>query len=340
MRSPLKDRLLGARLAAEFASQHEPASSSAVELIERHLGADVPSLGDVVGELVHAAGCNAVLGFVSVPNALQLAERSEAEGVLYFTPNNGSIWSGRRGVFYLGVPHEVTASGSVRYLRGELGAERLYILYMPGEFAARSRECTLAAAAAQGMTTQTSEIGESPEGDIGMLEALRSWRPDAVCVLGGTEHVRLAELAKRMNAVGVQPPVLMGRGLLCREFAQLCGQAADGYDFVDCYLRGDAANEEEKQLTQRLGAIDPELVPTASHGWGWDCLRLAVKAFQEAGPRFQDQVAFVEALQRYPGVTGVMSFAADDHNGHWRDDPTTIARFAGGRYTNVSTLDR
>ena len=340
MRSALKDRLLGARLAAEATTEHEPASSSAVELIERHLGADVPSLGDVVSELVHDAGCNAVLGFVSVPNALQLADRSEAEGVLYFTPNNGTIWSGRRGVFYLGVPHEVTASGSVRYLRDELGTERLYILYMPGEFAARSRDCTSTAAAAQGMTTLTSKIGESPEGDIRLLEALRSWRPGAVCVLGGGEHVRLAELVKRMNAVGVQPPVLLGRGLLCREFAQLCGQAADGYDFVDCYLRGDAANEEEKHLTQRLGAIDPELVPTASHGWGWDCLRLAVKAFQEAGPRFQDQVAFVEALKGYPGVTGVMSFAANDHNGHWKDDPTTIARLAGGRYTNVSTLGR
>ena len=340
MRSALEDRLLGARLAAEFTPAHELASSSAVELIERRLGADVSSLGDVVGELVHDAGCNALLGFVSVPNALQLAERAEAEEVLYFTPNNGAVWSGRHGVFYLGVPHEVTASGSVRYLRGVLGTERLYILYMPGEFAARSRDCTLTAAAALGVTTQTSEIGESPDGDIGMLEVLRSWRPDAVCVLGGTEHVRLAELAKRMNVVGVWPPVLMGRGLLCREFAQLSGQAADGYDFVDCYLQGDAANDEEKQLTQRLGAVDPELVPTASHGWGWDCLRLAVKACQEAGPRFQDQVAFIEALKGYPGVTGVMSFAANDHNGHWQDDPTTIARLAGGRYTNVSTLGR
>ena len=150
----------------------------------------------------------------------------------------------------------------------------------------------------------------------------------------------MAELAKHMSSVGVQPPVLMGRGLLCREFAQLSGQAADGYDFVDCYLRGDAANDEEKQLTQRLGAVDSELVPTASHGWGWDCLRLAVKACQEAGPRFQDQVAYLEALTGYPGVTGVMSFTANDHNGHWQDDPTTIARLTGGRYTNVSTLGR
>ena len=104
MRNALEDRALGARLADEFTPEHEQASSSAVELIERRLGADVSSLGDVVGELVHDAGCNALLGFVSVPNALQLAERSEAEEVLYFTPNNGPIWSGRRGVFYLGVP--------------------------------------------------------------------------------------------------------------------------------------------------------------------------------------------------------------------------------------------
>lgn len=134
--------------------------------------------------------------------------------------------------------------------------------------------------------------------------------------------------------------MLHPRGLLCSEFASLTGKASGGHDFTDLYFRNSQAPEEEKALHRYLEAAVPGLVATASHGFGWDCLRLVAEAGRSAGPKSLEQVSYLESLSRYSGATGMLSFTKLDHNGRWWHDPTTIARLSGGRFRVIDTLSR
>ena len=90
----------------------------------------------------------------------------------------------------------------------------------------------------------------------------------------------------------------------------------------------------------RVGTFDrdPETV-TASHGFGWDCLRLLAAALAN-GSGLDEQVAYLESDGPISGATGILRFDASDHNGHRHDNPTTIARLADGRFVPASKLAR
>ena len=131
-------------------------------------------------------------------------------------------------------------------------------------------------------------------------------------------------------------PVLLARGMLCKEFAERSGTDAEGFDFIDLFLRDDGAGEEESALFQAVASAEPGLVVTANHGFGWDCARLIVEGLTHAADDPSRAAAHLETLDSYQGATGTYSFSASDHNGHWRHDPTTFARLSGGRFTSVS----
>ena len=133
--------------------------------------------------------------------------------------------------------------------------------------------------------------------------------------------------------------MLLSRGMVCREFAERCGPAGEGYDFIDLYLRSDEAPAEERALMDRVAAADAKLVTTASHGFGWDGLRLLATALAN-GPGLDEQVAYLESAGPISGATGILRFDASDHNGHRHDNPTTIARLADGRFVPASKLAR
>ncbi|MCH8206007.1 MAG: hypothetical protein IH956_03280, partial [Chloroflexi bacterium] len=56
--------------------------------------------------------------------------------------------------------------------------------------------------------------------------------------------------------------------------------------------------------------------------------------------RLDEQVAYLESGGPISGATGILQFDASDHNGHWHDNPTTIARLADGRFVPASKLAR
>ena len=335
------EQLVGARLAADLTRELRLTLSPALEVVERQLTDASPSVAGAAGDLIRNAGCRALVGILPVPLSIQAAAWAEAAGVLYVTANNNpQLRDGRRRVFHIGVPSEVTAAAAVSYLSGERGAERLAILHPSGSFQVHAAECVRGSAEERGLEVHVRQLGQRPAADVRMLEEMWAWRPDAVCVTGGGLE-RLAALVTRMGgADGGRAVFLGGRGMICREFVQRCGEAAEGYNFIDLYLRDERAPEAERHLMGRLEAAGSGLVATASHGFGWDCMRLAAEAFQQAGPDTDEMVAYLEGLDAYSGATGTLSFSVDDHNGRWRYDPTTIARLSGGQFTVVSTLAR
>jgi Periplasmic binding protein len=234
---------------------------------------------------------------------------------------------------------ELTAEGSVRYLYDERNARRLYILHSGTDFQLYAAECTERAAVRRGMAVKGEQLEAGPEGAWQLLERVRAWKPDAIRLIA-TERPYVAPLIHAARAPGSLPLMLCSSPSVGREFADLVGPAADGYEFTDLFLRNDRATAEERVLTQRLVGAHPEMVLTGNHGFGWDILRLASEAVRVGGAELSGQVAFLESLRAYPGATGPLTFTADDHNGRAAHPPNPISRLVAGQYVTVSASGR
>ena len=332
------EQLLGVRLAAEHLRDESDGPGRELELVEHKLPGDGASLAAGLTERVRSERWDAVLGILPVPLSAEAAQWSEVNGVLYATANNNPrVGGGRRCVFYIGVPSEVTAGASMTYLRDERGAARVAVLHTPGEFQVHAAECMVVAAGRLGIDATAIGAGLAPVRDAELVREIRAYRADAVCVMG-SELDRIVELVPSLGDGGV--PVLLSRGMLCREFAERCGAAAEGFDFIDVYLRTDEALNEEHALMERVARADEKLVVTASHGFGWDCLKLLVEALVHAPEGGGEAAAYLESVDAISGATGMLAFDATDHNGRWRHDPTTVARLTDGRFVPVAKLAR
>lgn len=335
----IREQRLGTRLAVEHTRQLWGPSDD-IELVELEVTADSPSVEEAAAELVHNQGCAVLQGAFSVPLSIRAAEWAEQHQILYVTANNNPLLrDGRRRVFHIGVPSEVTGTAIAKYLAEKRRCQKVGVLHTEQEFQRHAAACTVDALAARGVATRRDAVLDAPSSDLELLERMRTWQADAICILG-SELERLVDLVKTAQKLGSMAPMLHARGLLCREFANLAGKAGEGHEFTDLYLRDARASSEERALHRRLAQVDGTLVATASHGFGWDGLRLLAQAWRAAGPDADAQVEFLEGLRAYEGATGTLSFSETDHNGRWQHDPTTITRLVGGRYTMVNTLGR
>lgn len=335
----IREQMLGARLAADYTRDSWPSSASKFEIIEGKVTSAPSSIDLAARELVYKARCKALMGALTVPLSIQAAEWAEAEHILYLTSNNNPrVGDGRRCVFHIGVPSEMTGKAVANYLKGERKS-RVYLLHTAHDFQKHATYCMAKATVENKISVAYSEVAEDPARDKELLERVRAWRPDAVCILG-SETARLAELVRTAYNLGGLPYTLYTRGMLSREFANLTGNASEGHEFTDLYLRNGLASEEEKALHLYLARANSSLVATANNGFGWDCLRLLAETWRTAGPGADRQVEFLESLQGYSGATGMLTFSAQDHNGRKLHDPTTISRLVKGRFIVVNTLMR
>ncbi len=332
----IEEQRLGARLAAVYSAERGDGNP---ELIEHAVRSEAEVVA-AAEELTAVAGCEMLLGAVNVPVSIAIARWAEAHGMVYMTANNNvRVHDGRRHVFHIGVPSQITTQASADYLAKERGARSVSVLYTSQEFQANAAELCVAAIRLHSTPANGQALPDDPAEDRAFLGRIRAARPDAVYILA-SELERVAGLSRLAHELGGFPPILYARGMICREFVDRVGDIAEGQAFVDIFLRDDRAPAEEKALRESLERFDSNLVATASHGFGWDGLRLLVAAYQAAGADVADQIAFLESLAGYHAATGDLTFTDRDHNGHGPHDPTTIARLENGQFQVVSTVNR
>lgn len=332
----IHEQCVGARLAANHTRDLWGANGPGLDQ-----ATDNPDSIDAgLRELVDGEGCVALEGALSVPLSIRAAEWAEAKGILYATANNNPlVGSGRRHVFHIGVPSEITGSAIARFLVGERGARRAGVLHTGNEFQTHAASCTAAPLRERGVEVIQIELDADGSGDPAVLERVRDWGADAVMIYD-SDTERQVRLVWAAYGLGGLPPFMHSRGILCHQFRDATGPAAEGHFFVDMFLRDSRASAEEQALHDRLAAVNSRLMATASHAFGWDELRLLAEAWRAAGSDAGGQIAYLESLRGYPGSGGPLTFTESDHNGRWTQDPTTIAQLIGGRFTVVSTLDR
>lgn len=336
----IQEQRLGARLAGDYTRELWGASGPAIALVERQVTEDPTSVDAAAEDLVRQEGCAVLEGALSVPLSIRAAQWAEANGVVYATANNNPlVGEGRRHVFHIGVPSEITGQAIARFLVGERGAGNVALLHAGNEFQVHAANCTATSLREHGAAVLQVQLDADGSGDRAALEQLRAWGANAVMIYD-SETDRQVRLVWTAHAVTPFLPFVHARGMLCNEFRTGAGAAAAGHFFVDMFLRGPEAPAEEQALHRHLATVDPGLVATASHGFGWDELRLLAEAWRAAGPDPQAQIAFLEGFDAWPGAGGPLTFTSADHNGRAAHDPTTIAQLVDGQFAVVSRLAR
>lgn len=334
-----RDQMLGVRLAADHTREIGAGANDKLELAEHVVSARSSASIGAAAETLVSSGCDALVGVLTAPLSAELAEWADKAGVLYLTANNRpSVWNGRRHVFHIGVPSDITGRSVIQHILAR-GVRRAVILYRPGPPEAYNVN-TLAAesasrfAAEEGLDTRLQSL-ESGVWDGGNHPT----DDEAVCIFN-SDVPKIAELVTRLRSANKDGLIVLSRSMLCRDFIELAGDAGKGCNVVDLFFRSDDASAEERALMRGLAATDARLIATANHGFGWDCLRLTSKALQEAGTDAADQWALLERLDKYQGATGPFAFSSQDHNGRRRYNPTTIALLSKAGFVRVSSLDR
>lgn len=244
-----QEQRLGAQLATEYTRELWADSDDTLDVIERAVSPDAASVDVAARGLVLSEGCWGVFGTISIPMSIRVAEWAEMHPFLYTVAhNNPRLRNGRRHTFHIGCPSELTAHAYARYLYEEQRT-RVYVLYAGGEFHTYTADIAVNEMLFHGLAVEYGELPNSNEGDQGLLEQIRSWNPDGICLVGASAE-RLGGFIMTAHKLGGLPPMLVGRGCLCREFVDLTGPAGEGQEFIDLFLRNDSAPDEEKAMHQ------------------------------------------------------------------------------------------
>ncbi len=336
------EQLLGVQLAAAHTRRLWGAAGPGIELIEHEVPTDAAAAEAAGRELVQDHGCAALIEMSTIPAAVRMAQWCEGEGVLFMTAhNNPVVREGRRRAFGIGVPSELTGQGTAEFLAEGLGAKRAFVINEPNEFQSFASDCAAKDLTRRGVTVERGELLPDSAAQLGLARRVRDWAPEAVSLWSGGElDAAVALVSAFVDEAGALPPTVFSRSMTCQEFVDRVGGALEGQYFVDMFVRGEKASDEERALLAALAQHDRALAPTANHAFGWDGLRLVAEATRAAGPNADAQVAYLERLKNYPGTTGRLNFAADDHNGHFQANPTTISRLEGGRFMPFSAMNR
>lgn len=134
-----------------------------------------------------------------------------------------------------------------------------------------------------------------------------------------------ATLARNMQEMGVQIPLIMSHGVASKRFIELAGSAAEGIVLPagKLIVAGQLPDDDPQkailvQYTQEYESAFNEPVSTFG-GHGWDAIQQILAAIREAGA---DRAAIRDALESqkdFKGIGGVFNRSPEDHNGLTKD---------------------
>lgn len=152
------------------------------------------------------------------------------------------------------------------------------------------------------------------------LTNIRRANPDAIIYCGFGAPSAL--VAKNHNLLGLQQKLYMTVGVASRAYIEAAGNAAEGSRVTASGILGFedmAPNDPLYSVTKRFVETYKTAyaeAPSSFAGVAYDAILLAVEAIKAAKTVEKDKVRdALEGLRGVPGINGVFTFAADNHQG-------------------------
>jgi len=201
------------------------------------------------------------------------------------------------------------------------GFKKIAILTVSDGFGQAGREVLKELIPAGGFELAADEVYGPKDTDMTpQLTKIKDLAPDAVICWGTNPGP--AVVARNRADLGLSIPLYMSHGVASKKFIELAGPAAEGImlpagDLIvaDQLPEGDSRKALLTGYARQYQQTFKSDVSTFG-GHGWDALGMVAKAVEMAG---SDKPAAIrenlEKITGFPGVGGVFSFSAANHDG-------------------------
>jgi branched-chain amino acid transport system substrate-binding protein len=205
------------------------------------------------------------------------------------------------------------------------GYKKIAIVTVSDGFGQAGREVLKELIPARGFTLVADEVYGPKDTDMtAQLTKLKDAAPDAIICWGTNPGP--AVVARNRAQLGITTPLYMSHGVASKKFIELAKEAAEGLmlpagDLIVAAQLPDS-HPQKALLVEYTKQYQDKFKSDVSTfgGHGWDGLKLVAKAVEAAG---SDKPASVrdalEKISAFPGIGGVFTFSATDHNGLGED---------------------
>ena len=293
--------------------------------------------------LIQDEGVFALIGAVGTPTSVAAVPVATEAGVPYVAPFTGAAFlreAAGRGthVINLRASYDDETEAMVAHLIGDLGIERIAVMYQDDSFGRAGHAGARQALAKRGMAPVS--VGVYPRNTTAVKTALldvRAGEPDAVILVGAYEPV--AALIAWSREIGFRPVFItisfVGSNALAREL----GPAGAGV-FVTQVVPFPRGDEPAVVATygRALAALAPDSAPGFVSLEGYLAGRLAIAALAFCG-RDVDRDCFLRAMRQHDSVDidgFELRYGNDDNQGSDRVFLTMID--PSGGYRPITSL--
>ena len=271
-------------------------------------------------ELIEDRGVFALIGGVGSPTSRSAIPIAEAAGVPYVAPLTGADFLRAPGLQYvvnLRASYDQEAEEMVARLTGELGIERIAVMYQDDSFGRAGFRGVRDALDRRGL--KLAATGLYPRNTTAVKSALldlQSGQPDAVILVGAYEPV--AALISWARTTGMDTVFITlsfaGSNTLIREL----GPHGPGV-FITQIVPSpyDPSIPAVGSYSRALSEVDPKAEPDFVSFEGYLAGRLAIAGLQGCGPTVT-RMCFLEGMRAVKtiGIDGFeLNFGTDDNQG-------------------------
>ncbi|WP_243359951.1 ABC transporter substrate-binding protein [Fundidesulfovibrio terrae] len=222
-------------------------------------------------------------------------------------------------------PSDRHAVGRILQHAKAQGYKKIAIVTVSDGFGQAGREVLKELIPARGFTLVADEVYGPKDTDMtAQLTKLKDAAPDAIICWGTNPGP--AVVARNRAQLGITTPLYMSHGVASKKFIELAKESAEGLmlpagDLIVAAQLPDS-HPQKAQLVEYTRQYQDKFKSDVSTfgGHGWDGLKLVAKAIEAAGT---DKPAAVrdalEKIAAFPGIGGVFTFSATDHNGLGED---------------------
>ncbi len=326
-------------LEAEMLNEAGGINGRMVELFFEDDATDAAKAAAAATSLIEREDVIAIIGATGTGQTMAMRTDIDRAAVPQVSMAGGSVVTADFDelVFQTPWPNRVVVPFTLKALAAK-GITRIALISDSGGYGADGHDVVLASAAAAGVEIVADETFNLGDTDMtAQLTKMRSQSPDAV--LMWTAGSEAAIVAKNMQQLGLDVPLVGSPGNGRVEFLDGAGSAADGFSFAagkillpEAYGEGSeaftVATEFIDRYTERYGTA-----PDIFAGHAYDAFLIIADALGRVDGDVTPAALrdAIEATDGLIGVGGTFSYSADDHNGLSETD-LVMYRVDGGQW--------
>lgn len=284
---------------------------------------------DRVCALIGSSGTGPTMAMIPVAEANEVPQVSMAAGSAITIPL-------KKWVFRTAQTDNLAIRAILADLAGKRRINKVALLYDSNAYGSNGRDQLRGLVPQYKVTVVAEEAFATKDTDM-VVQLTKIRATDAQAIICWGTNPAPAQVAKNRQQLGLDLPLLMSHGVANQAFLDQAGQAADGVMLPAGKLIAAAAlprsDPQRKLLLEYAGDFQAKYNRPADSfgGYAWDALNIIVQALKRAGDNRAKLREAIEQTRRLPGVSGMFTYAPDNHDG-LGGDAFVMVRVSKGRW--------